>query len=280
LHYYRMKWFWCTYWASFISAFIFCVVSLFGSQSKLDFDDWILNVNNTAPYNNRGDRDIVPGTALPIFVACNLLVLAVFEWLAFSGDYTADRKIVFMNMIFSYLEALLWTWGCTELGKNWVGEPRPDFVSRCLSNGGSFDANGILVCNTDDASVRDGRKSFPSGHSSISMVSGFFLTLYLIWMMYGRTWRKPACFKHPLFSAVHSLVFPMCLFPLLVVFAIAASRVLDHHHSTGDVTGGCFLGFIVAAALFFRLFISTPAYGYGPLNNAKVHVQPALVPMV
>lgn len=62
--------------------------------------------------------------------------------------------------------------------KNTVGKPRPDLIARCLPRAGAVDTVGFglvtsSICTQGDNSIlKDGFRSFPSGHSS-SMFQSF-----------------------------------------------------------------------------------------------------------
>ena len=87
------------------------------------------------------------------------------------------------------------SWFITNGMKNLLGKPRPDLVSRChLAGanvtdylvGGDSTAPGFqqlvsaAICkNTDTATLDDGFRSFPSGHSSMSAAGLIYLSLFL-----------------------------------------------------------------------------------------------------
>ena len=56
--------------------------------------------------------------------------------------------------------------------KNATGKPRPDFIDRCQPRPGSEDppvyglSNSTICTQVDHAILKDGFRSFPSGHSS------------------------------------------------------------------------------------------------------------------
>lgn len=66
-----------------------------------------------------------------------------------------------------------------------VGRPRPDFLSRCWPDGNvppsTFDDpfNQHFECTGDLAKILDGRKSFPSSHSSFAFATFGFVFFYV-----------------------------------------------------------------------------------------------------
>lgn len=155
--------------------------------------------------------------------------------------YNLKMRIVATSM--GLLFALLLSIQITHFIKHLVGRPRPDFLSRCAGDPKDFSKiifdfsfkGGIKECpNPNKKVVKDGRRSFPSGHSSSSFAGLGFLS---IWMMgqfnamdgKGRSWRMTISF-----------------IPLAAATYIALTRIQDYRHHWEDVFFGCIIGFICA----------------------------------
>lgn len=74
----------------------------------------------------------------------------------------------------------------TDIIKLIVGRPRPDFAYRCWPESGGIapveafmEGGEELHCTGNQALIMEGRKSFPSGHSSFSFCSLGFVFFYL-----------------------------------------------------------------------------------------------------
>ncbi|KAI8143172.1 phosphatidic acid phosphatase type 2/haloperoxidase [Fennellomyces sp. T-0311] len=132
--------------------------------------------------------------------------------------------------------ALSMTIMLTDIIKITGGRPRPDFLARCQPAPGAedppFGVSNYTVCTTpiDSYIMKDGYKSFPSGHSSFSFAGLGFVAFYLAGKMHmfdkrGHTYK---CF---LFA-----------FPGLGALLVALSRTRDYRHHWQDVLVGSLLG--------------------------------------
>lgn len=133
-------------------------------------------------------------------------------------------------------EANIITMFLTNIFKLLVGRPRPYFVAACKS----YIQGSSTECTGDVLVVKDARRSFPSGHSSLSFSAAMFFTLSL-WAALSPT---NADVVHKMARLV------VLMLPLLVASLIAASRLIDFHHHYSDVIAGSCLGAVTAYAVF------------------------------
>lgn len=178
-------------------------------------------------------HDIISGHFL-IFLALAgpLLVFCLFEWRGIRSKRTL--LLLFFTSLF---EADILTVFLTNILKLIIGRPRPYFASVCID----YVSGSDTQCTGSPHSVRDARKSFPSGHSSLSFSAAVFLTCYLVTKLgIG----KPS-------STTRTWKLGIALLPPLAAGLVAASRTIDYHHHYADIVAGSVLGTGVALLVFY-----------------------------
>lgn len=191
----------------------------------------------------------VPIWAVPIVAI--LLPMAIILVYYFIRRNVYDMHHAILGLLFS----VLITGVITDAIKDAVGRPRPDFFWRCFPDGkGVFHpVTSDVMCTGVKSVIKEGHKSFPSGHTSWSFAGLGFLALYLS--------GKVRVFDRRGHVAKLCIVF----LPLLVAALVAVSRVDDYWHHWQDVFAGALIGLTVASFCYLQFF--PPPYdvdGWGP----------------
>lgn len=135
-------------------------------------------------------------------------------------------------------QALLGLWSSVALAltlvcfvKNLYGRLRPDFLARCQPVGSGASA----ACSNLGPEVLEGRKSFPSGHSALSMAGEAYLTLWL--------GAKLMHAELPATLALGGTLWRLMLaaVPWLFALWVGLSRIEDYWHHWEDVAVGVLL---------------------------------------
>ncbi|KPI83699.1 phosphatidic acid phosphatase protein-like protein [Leptomonas seymouri] len=158
--------------------------------------------------------------------------------------------------IYPWLRAHLWAVGlevCIMAAlKIYAGRLRPDYLDRLRIAGYTRSMESLpspqkdpqFYCQlmNDHPSLKEGRLSFPSGHSSTSFsvftVMSFFCVAYL------RPFARQASFTRLL----------VCLCPLVVPAMCAVSRTRDNKHHFSDIIAGSLIGVACAMVSFYGSF--------------------------
>ncbi|XVE72129.1 hypothetical protein DITRI_Ditri11bG0013700 [Diplodiscus trichospermus] len=167
----------------------------------------------------------VPVWAVPVYAV--LLPMTIFLVVYIRRRDVYDLHHSILGLLFSVLVTAV----ITDSIKNAVGRPRPDFFWRCFPDGkDAYDKWGNVICHGDKSVIKEGHKSFPSGHTSWSFARLGFLSLYLS--------GKIQAFDRRGHVAKLCIIF----LPLLVASLVGVSRVDDYWHHWQDVFAGGLLG--------------------------------------
>lgn len=176
--------------------------------------------------------DVIPARLLLL----GTLTLPFLAFLLVECAGLRSKRALFLFFTVGLLESAVPTVLLTNVLKLVIGRPRPYFSHVCVA----YNPLSSTSCTGDAREVAEARKSFPSGHSSLSFAVAIFVALYLHLRLGARaspaaprTWRLLAVLTFPLLAAL-----------------VAASRVIDFHHHYADIVGGSLLGAAVAVAAF------------------------------
>jgi len=165
------------------------------------------------------------------------------------------------NATLGLVLSLTTTGAITQFVKITVGRPRPDFIDRCQPPTNAADPHFGLstwaICTqTDSYIMKDGFRSFFSGHSSMSFAGLGFLSFYLAGKMHlfdkrghtGKTW--------------------LALSPFSGAALVAISRTMDYRHHWQDVIVGSVVGTTLAYFCYRQYYPSLASevshLPYGP----------------
>ncbi|KAF8216613.1 lipid phosphate phosphatase 1 [Mycena galopus ATCC 62051] len=136
----------------------------------------------------------------------------------------------------------------TNVLKNRVGRLRPDFLARCKWD------EVALKCTGKQSDILDGRRSFPSGHSSAAFAGMTFLSFWIA----GQT--AAWCFQAPLpvasLRSSRLLRFSLTLLPLWWAIFVAVTRLEDYRHHKEDVIAGGIIGALCSAICYLAFWPS------------------------
>ncbi|KAM5570502.1 lipid phosphate phosphatase 2 [Rosa sericea] len=182
--------------------------------------------------------DTVPMWCVPIYTV--FLPVGIFFAFYFVRKDIYDLHHAMLGLAYSILITLV----ITDSIKDAVGRPRPDFFYRCFPDGqGAYDAYyGDVLCTGDNDTIREGYKSFPSGHSSVSFAGLGFLAWYLAGKIKAFDRRG------------HAAKLCIVIFPLLCAALVAVSRVDDYWHHWADVFTGSLIGIVIASVCYLQSF--------------------------
>ena len=125
--------------------------------------------------------------------------------------------------------------------KGFIGRLRPNFFAVCdplpIKQCEIFDPNTYVdeyFCQGVEDDVEEARKSFYSGHSTVTMYCAFWTVLYL------QARLKPALRNNVIVAILQTLIMAGGLF-------ICCSRISDNKHHSSDVFVGIVVGMSLAS---------------------------------
>ncbi|CAG9782139.1 unnamed protein product [Diatraea saccharalis] len=200
----------------------------------------------------RRDSYVPPWAMVIIIVLVPLMILSLSYIL--TGKYEDTVQSLLAWTLALTINAFI-----TEVTKLIVGRPRPDYFYRCFPTG----IKSFRNPNIKD--VMEGRKSFPSGHSSFAFCSMGYLSIWLCGRLRVLSWNRGDVIR-----------ITACLIPLVLASLVAISRICDHHHHWEDITVGSVLGFVSSYFCYRQYYhpLDSTLSGYPYLATSRESLVP------
>ena len=127
--------------------------------------------------------------------------------------------------------------------KVYAARLRPDYVSRLIEFAhfnphNHTDQDLAVICDSTEHNIFDGRRSFPSGHSSIAFAGWTVVACVVHARVFAR--RSNVSFLYLLFVALQ----------LAVPMFVAVSRTRDYRHNYSDIAVGSLIGICSALVCY------------------------------
>lgn len=136
----------------------------------------IIHIEEIWMYKNPRTEDYVSPLSLLLSITIGPLLVTLFH-LSLTKDRSDFRSATWAWTLILGLNGL-----ATSLLKISVGRPRPDYFYRCFPDGimhlshnatGTDNMLDLFNCTGNINAINEGRKSFPSGHSSCKSTTFF-----------------------------------------------------------------------------------------------------------
>ncbi|KAJ7030450.1 phosphatidic acid phosphatase type 2/haloperoxidase [Mycena alexandri] len=247
-----------SYGVDWVLAVLIALVANFFLDRFQNIPDFDLT-DTTIQYSFKA-KEVFPNSTLAYILIFCYVLLVISNLILSRNMWDLHHALLGLTVSFAVVGTFV------ELVRITVGRPRPDFIARCdpfanATNGHFFGLANLTVCQTSptDPLIKDGMRSFFSGHACLSAAGLGFNTLY---------WAgKLQLFNQKSYSSKAWLVFS----PLMVSIYICITRVTDHRHHWEDVTLGFFVGLLFTYT-FYRQFYPSLEDPHSDLPFAPRHI--------
>ncbi|KAH7492020.1 hypothetical protein PRIC2_002319 [Phytophthora ramorum] len=173
----------------------------------------------------------------------------------------------FRDFLLSLGQAITLSTFLVNFMKNMAGRFRPCFFAMCDWNHDVVWDGVTNLCSDPDGDD-EGRKSFPSGHSSFAWSVMGVLTLYLL----GRARLTSAEQSGSIVQeGVRTFKLFFCFLPCLAAAWVAITRSTDNRHHFSDIVAGSAIGAAAACLAYNHNYGSIYAWEFAGLPWATIH---------